>query len=265
VNALPVRALAVFAAFAVFAPACTDTSDGGDAEAPYDGTTESLPNGALEFGTGDFATTGTAGFPTANAPQAISLWVQYATGSGSQVFLSLRSDFASGVNLGIHDGQIAAWPVYPGPVLVATSTLPTAGAWHHVAFVLDRTDAGAPSETLYVDGVAAATATVAPDKLTPLASWIGSLDGTSDDFAGVMDEIRIWNVARTSAQIQDDMNGTTAADAPGLAAYFDCDSIHGTRVPDVSGNGNDATLGGGNPARMPSLVPSTVPRGSPDE
>jgi hypothetical protein len=256
-------AIAVLAALAFAVPACTDTSEGSDAP-PQPGSTESLPNGALEFATGDFATTGTAGFPTANNPQALSLWVQYATGSGTQVFLTLRSDFASGVNVGIHDGQIAAWPVYPGPVLVATSTLPAMGVWHHVAFVLDRTDAGGPLETLYVDGVAVATGAAAPDKLTPLASWIGSLDGTNDDFAGQMDEIRIWNVARTGPQIQDDMDGTTPADAPGLAAYFDCDSIHGTRVPDVSGNGNDATLGGGDPARMPSLVASTVPHGSAD-
>jgi hypothetical protein len=261
-SAVSARALA---ALALLAPACTDTSDAGDAEAPYEVPSESLPNGALEFATGDFATTGTAGFPTGNTPQTLSLWVQYAGASGTQVFLSLRSDFASGVNVGIHDGQLAAWPVYPGPVLVATPTLPAAGTWHHVAFVLDGTDAGGPLETLYVDGLAVATGTAAPNKLTPLASWIGSIDGTNDDFAGEVDEIRIWNVARTSAQIQDDMNGTTPADATGLVAYFDCDSIHGTRVPDVSGHGNDATLGGGDPTRMPSLVPSTVPRGSGDE
>ncbi len=245
---------------AVFAMACTDTSDGADAEVLYEAATESLSDGALAFHAGDFATTGTAGFPTANIPQTLSLWVQYASGSGTQVFLSLRSDFASGVNLGIRDGQVAAWPVYAGPPLVATSTLPAAGTWHHVAFVLDRSDAGGPVETLYVDGAVVATATMTPEKLTPLQSWIGSIDGTNDDFVGQVDEIRIWNEARTSAQVQDDMSGATPANAQGLVAYFDCDSIVGTRLPDASGSGNDATLGGGDPTRMPSLVPSTVPR-----
>lgn len=250
---------AALVGLAALGPACTDTSDGADAQAPYEAAAESLPNGALAFHTGDFATTGTAGFPTANIPQTLSLWVQYASSAGTQVFLSLRSDFASGVNLGVHGGQIAAWPVFAGPPLVATSTLPAVGAWHHVAFVLDRTDAGGAVETLYVDGAAVATATMTPEKLTPLASWIGSIDGTNDDFVGQMDEIRIWNTARTNAQIQEDMNGATPANAMGLAAYFDCDSIEGTRLPDASGHGNDATLGGGDPTRMPTLVASTVP------
>jgi hypothetical protein len=42
-------------------------------------------------------------------------------------------------------------------------------------------------------------------------------------------------------------------------AYFDCNAIEGTRLPDQSGNGNDATLGGGILAYMPTLVPSDVP------
>jgi hypothetical protein len=239
---------------------CTDTGGDGDARTPAEVSVAALPNGALRFdGIADYATTGTAGFPTAGTPQTISLWVKYTGGSTTQVFVSLHRDNASGVNLGILGGQITAWNVYANRLLVQTSVLPAAGSWHHIAFVLERGDAGGPVETLYVDGASVATAMTTADKLTPLSSFLGSLDGLSDFFAGDLDDVRIWNVARTSAEVAADMNGTTAADAPGLVAYFDCNTIRGTRVPDRSGSGNDATLGGGDATRMPALVASTTP------
>jgi hypothetical protein len=216
-------------------------------------------NFALHFnGTTDYATTGTAGFPSGRVPQTISLWVRYSNATTTQIFVSLRRDFASGVRIGIHDGTVGAWTVYAGRTLVDAPVLPAAGVWHHVAYVFDLPDGGA-SNTLYVDGVVSATSTVVPDELTPVASWFGSYDGTTEPFAGDLDEIRIWHVARTSDEVLDDMQGIVSPRAPGLVAYFDCNAINGTRLPDNSGNGNDATLGGGDPLYMPTLVPSDVP------
>jgi hypothetical protein len=88
----------------------------------------------------------------------------------------------------------------------------------------------------------------------PTTSWLGTLDGYSQFFAGEMDEIRIWSVARKGPDILAEMQGTVATDAPGLLAYFDCNEVCGTRMPDQSGNGNDATLGGGVSALTPQLV-----------
>ncbi len=242
--------------------ACQDDASDADASTPYDGGVQSLPNGALEFdGELDYASTGTAGFPSSSSPQTISLWVQYAAAANTQIFVSLRTDFASGVNVGIRDGQLAAWTVYAGALLVATTKLPSVGTWHHVAFVLNGPAEGGTVHTVYVDGVASATGTGSPDRLTPLSSWLGSLDGlmTSDFFMGDMDEIRIWSVAQQASDVALDMNGESSPTAPGLEAYFNCNAIYGTRVRDNSGNGNDATLGGGDPTRMPTLVASDVP------
>jgi hypothetical protein len=216
-------------------------------------------NFALHFnGTTDYATTGTAGFPSAQRPQTISLWVRYSDATGAQAFVSLRKNFASGVQIGIHDGTIAVWTVYADRTLVAAPTIPSAGVWHHVAYVLSLPDGGG-SNTLYIDGLVSATSTVTPDELTPLTSTLGALDQTSESFAGDIDEIRIWNLARTSQEVVQEMRGEVGPQEPGLMAYFDCNEIQGTRLPDQSGNGNDATLGSGIPAYMPTLVPSDVP------
>ncbi len=218
---------------------------------------ESPTNYVLSFdGTGQYASTGTADFPAGNKPQTISLWVWYASTAGTQAIVTLRSDFASGLVLGIRDGTLGAFMVNPltGGTLVAIETPPPPQTWIHVAYVYDGSTA-----SLYVNGAVAATNAVSANIQIPTTSWLGTLDGYSQFFAGEMDEIRIWSVARKPSDILADMQGTVASNAPGLVAYFDCNEACGTRMPDESGNGNDATLGGGDPAFMPQLVAADVP------
>jgi hypothetical protein len=218
-----------------------------------------LPNHALSFdGVADFATSGTAGFPTGAAPQTISLWVRYPQPSDTEAFIVLRRDEASGVEFGIRSGTLEAWTVFGGRTLVEAPALPPAGVWHHVAFVLAPSDGGVEA-ALYVDGGLSATGTTEPNNLTPISCWIGSHDGLSELYEGEMDEIRIWNVERTGEEIVQEMQGSVSATQPGLVAFFDGDEIEGDRLPDKSGNGNDATLGGGDATRMPTLVPSGLP------
>ena len=223
----------------------------------FDG--EFLPHHALSFdGVADFATSGTAGFPSGAAPQAISLWVRYPQPSDTEAFIVLRRDEASGVEFGIRNGTLEAWTVFGGRTLVEAPSLPPAGVWHHVAFVLAPSDGGVEA-ALYVDGGLSATGAVQPNNLTPISCWIGSHDGLSELYQGEMDEIRIWNVERTGEEVVQEMQGSVPATQPGLVASFDGDEIEGERLPDKSGNGNDATLGGGDPTRMPTLVPSDLP------
>jgi hypothetical protein len=232
----------------------------GAVEASDAGTTDA--NLALHFdGVHDYATTGTANMPKASVAQTISMWVRIGSVAATDVFLSLRlDDEASGINLGVQDGGLSAWNVYGNPTVTVDGTfalaaLPSLNAWHHVAVVYD----GAGLVTLYTDGSVVASGPARPSDRTPSALWVGSLDGASEFYAGDMDEIRIWNIARTAGEILDEMQGNVASNAPGLVAYFNCDGVVGTRIPDLSGNGNDMTLGGGVPAMMPTFVTSTVP------
>jgi hypothetical protein len=221
-------------------------------------------NLALHFnGVSDFMTTGTAGFPTASDPQTLSMWVRSSDVSTPSVqpFVVLRRDERSGVALGIQNGTLQAWVIYGGRTLVQAASVP-AGGWHHVAYVQNPTpDGGGPASMLYIDGTQSAAGPQNSTNLTPLSSWVGSFDGYADGgfFAGDLDEIRIWSVARTPAGILEDMQGRVDAGQPGLVAYFNCNVVCGSRVPDLSGEGNDGTLGGGDPRFMPTLVASTVP------
>jgi hypothetical protein len=175
-----------------------------------------------------------------------------------QVIITLRRNEQSGVEFGVRDGTFAAWSVLGEATLVQGPPPPSDGAWHHIAYVLD-VPAGGPVATLYLDGAAIAKTAANPNNLTPLSSWIGSLEGLTAFYSGDIDELRIWSLARTAAGVLEDMQGTTNSASPGLVAYYNFDAIQGSTVLDLSGNGNNATLGGGDPDASPTLIPSDVP------
>ena len=65
--------------------------------------------------------------------------------------------------------------------------------------------------------------------------------GHREFFDGLLDEVRIWNVARTQEQIQSAMNTTLTGSEEGLVAYWNFDD--GT-ADDLSQYGNNGTLQG---------------------
>jgi Concanavalin A-like lectin/glucanases superfamily len=213
---------------------------------------------ALQFdGVNDYATCATAAFPAAGSTQTISMWVNYASGATTQDFLVMRLDFISGVQIGLHGGTVAVWRTYVDRAVVQAPTLPPANQWHHVAYTYDGT-----THNLYIDGVVVDTETVPGDIRTPTSGWLGSIDGNNELYKGQLDEIRIWNVVRTAAQVQMDMHHSPPGTEPGLVAYWTFDDAgSGGRALDASGLDNDVTLGDGIAERMPSRVRSTAPIG----
>lgn len=116
--------------------------------------------------------------------------------------------------------------------------------WYHVAFV----QTGSSMET-FVNGVSLGVQSITSSSQTNLPLMMGS-NGTGEYFKGTLDEIRIWNVARTPAQIQANMNSDVAQQS-GLVAYYRFDQgIAGgnnaglTELQDYSGNCYSAALNG---------------------
>ncbi|MDY0081878.1 MAG: LamG-like jellyroll fold domain-containing protein [Ignavibacteriaceae bacterium] len=63
-------------------------------------------------------------------------------------------------------------------------------------------------------------------------------------FKGIIDEVRIWNIARTESEIQSTMNQTLNGNEPGLVGYWKFDEGTGTITYDATGNHNDGTIYG---------------------
>jgi len=99
--------------------------------------------------------------------------------------------------------------------------------WHHVAAVIDN-----GSMSLFVDGLEVANGTY-PGAATAceLAFTIGESSGFPGRvFDGIIDEIRIWNTARTASQIADNKTVDLTGTESGLVAYFPMNDGSGTTV-----------------------------------
>jgi hypothetical protein len=119
------------------------------------------------------------------------------------------------------------------------------GAWVHLAFV------GTPNSTLlYANGILQGTIAASID--LPL-NMFGN-DKTSDHLNGIIDEVRVWNVARTQAQIQANMNKPLSAPQANLVAYWQFNKAEGNYAADSSGNNLTGTL-----TNSPGWVPTSVP------
>jgi hypothetical protein len=70
-------------------------------------------------------------------------------------------------------------------------------------------------------------------------------DGSCRPYTGLLDEVSVWSVARTAAQIAADAHGPIAKDAPNLEAYFDFNGAGcGKLLDDRSPHARNGLLGG---------------------
>jgi PKD repeat protein len=117
-------------------------------------------------------------------------------------------------------------------------TRPSAGAWHHYAFVLDTTAAGASQITPYVDGVAIAytkqKSGTGAGAFANSTLNVMSRNGSSLFGAGDMDDLALYNTTLSVTTIRDHyqkglgnklptaaFTSSPAAPAPGQAVTFD--------------------------------------------
>jgi hypothetical protein len=106
-------------------------------------------------------------------------------------------------------------------------------AWHRVACVHD---AGTRELVLYIDGVEEDRVSTAGlgDLANDQDVFIG---GFEDDtwFGGQMDELRIWNTARTPAELDATASAPLAGNEAGLVSYWPFDEFSGRVVTDFAG------------------------------
>jgi hypothetical protein len=148
-------------------------------------------------------------------------------------------------------------------------------AWHHVAVTRVRSSG---EKCLYVDGMldvpceeAAGDVDLSyPDGYTGFPNDPYLVVGAEKhdagaaypSFHGTLDELRIWNKARTGAEIAANKNLILGASEPGLVLAWHLDSGSGTAATDSSGDGNNGTVITGTPGSA-QWVFSFAPLGYP--
>ena len=138
-----------------------------------------------------------------------------------------------------------------------TTTKLPANMWSHLAAVRDLEN---KKLYWYINGeVESAEAQYDEPMAAEGSTFIGQ--GFMNNFLGQIDEVRIWNVARSGEQIEANMDATLAGDEEGLVGYWRFNEGYGDIAFDETSNGNNGQLGGGNAANKPQWVVSTTPAG----
>lgn len=189
----------------------------------------------------------------------ITLWFRHSPiSSGTQVLVA-KSNASAGYKVYMEsDGDITfatdddtTW----SPDDFATSTAATYddNKWHHIAAV----KSGTTSLTLYIDGVEVAKDLTidGQNTLENTASFYIGIDGdgTNNDYAGFIDEVKVYRSAKTASEIKGDYIknstlGETSASfgikdqsylTNGLAGYWTFDELRASAgtATDYSGNG----------------------------
>lgn len=138
--------------------------------------------------------------------------------------------------------------------LIGNRTVVTAGgdSWFHIALVRD---AATGFKSIYINGELDVSSNVHPsndDLSYPDQGLINNysafnpflvIGAEKHDFpgsryySGYFDELRLWNIARTGAQISSDFQMVLAAGTPGLAGYWRFEEPGGTMIAnEVSGS-----------------------------
>jgi hypothetical protein len=118
-----------------------------------------------------------------------------------------------------------------------------AGVWTHVATTIDKSG----HTTLYKNGEVLKTGSChLPGQVNRTLNYIGKSNWTQDGyFHGKMAEVRVWNIARSPADIQSSQYSRLNGAEPGLVGYWPLNEVSGNTVADKTSNGNHGTIHGG--------------------
>ena len=171
-------------------------------------------------------------------PITLTAWI-YTTNqipnSGLGIVNKYLAASFNGYNLFVAAGHVRAWYFQsPGTNIWGGGNgldggFVADGQWHHVAFTVDASVGqlyvdGALKDTKPWAGTAGVTTTAEPLRLGLYPGVVGS----SNYFQGTLDEVQLWNVARSQAQIQAGIYLPLKGDEAGLIAYYRFNEAPGT-------------------------------------
>lgn len=114
----------------------------------------------------------------------------------------------------------------------------TAKKWYHLAFTYDGTNL-----RFYVDGkLDFISPHATPGEIFTFKDIVFSNNAKSQySLHGMVNELRIWSVARSQAEIENNMY-IVSPETPGLELYWKCNEGSGLAIKDHSGHGRDGKL-----------------------
>lgn len=187
-----------------------------------------------------------------NQSRTVDTWINTSFSPSTQIVIcdwGTFSPLGSRFTLNVTTNRLR---IEVGGVGITGNQLVTTGQWLHVTAVYESSITTGNNVFLYVNGVldAAGTFTGYPVLTTSNATnlRIGARVDGINLFNGAIDELKVYNYARTAAQIASD-TVEYCAPVPGLVAYYklnegipNSNNTGSVTAIDYSGNGNNGTL-----------------------
>jgi hypothetical protein len=209
-------------------------------------------NNALDFNGGDDYVSVPSGSWFNTGTSTAEVWIyarsynnwsrifDFGNGAGdNNVLFALSNGTSGNVTYEVYNGGSS------GGTVSTPTTLPL-NQWVHLAVVQNGT-----AVTIYKNGAVWTTGTTGiPTVVTRASNFIGRSNWGSDGYAdAIIDEFRIWDVARTQTEIQNSMSCRLALPQTGLPLFYkfdqgvaDDDNSAVTTLTDESGSGNPGTV-----------------------
>jgi Concanavalin A-like lectin/glucanases superfamily len=182
----------------------------------------------------------------------------YQTGTaGSDLYGSALSMLYVGTDGRLYGGSYSSSS--DSAEQVVSSSAVNDGLWHSVALVIDGASG---TMTLYLDGQLVGSVNGSPPILQPSEDQIGTgytgidyfylndsapaTPGGWYGFVGQIADVRIWNVALTAGQVEQNITSAPVGTEPGLEADYPLDEGQGQTAYDLTSNQNDGVLSGSN-------------------
>ena len=197
---------------------------------------------ALDFdGVDEYVDLGTDAAFDITADITLETWVYVDALPTDWVRLVGKGEFVANRTYGLwlHPSGTLLWQMYgPTNLDLATSDVLSVGQWYHLAAVREGTAC-----RVYINGVevASTTYTDTPNLSTQPAT-IGAAAVMHDYLDGQMDEVRIWNVARSEAEINSAMYDCLTGTESGLVACYHFEDGTGSSTATDAASSLDGTL-----------------------
>jgi hypothetical protein len=202
-------------------------------------------NRGLSFDTTthDFASTGPNVYPVPSfADATVEFWVYVPVAQDSVHYFMSQGTPSTSFYIG-YDGTHSNHLLMGDAWLDSDVQLPI-GQWNHIALAVDG---GAFQAYLYLNGRMVDSTDynyfTGDGSGTQFQLGIGTVDSLL--FTGKLDQVRIWGVKRSSAEIKAGMYGAVSASDPNLIAYYELNEASGAVAANsASTSGIDLTLYG---------------------
>jgi hypothetical protein len=216
-------------------------------------------------GTNQYATVPAAAASAVSSPLTIEAWVYPRSHANWSRLMDFGNEVGSNnivcaLSSGT-SGQPALYFFNESGEITGSVTSPTAlplNTWTHLAFSYDGTNG-----SIFINGNPVASGPMPPPSGAPrTGNFIGRSNFGIDDYANaIIDEFRIWSVARSPAQILASQGAPLLGDEAGLLLYYKFDNASGA-VATNSATATGAAYDGTTPASAP-FTPGTRSVGDP--